>query len=262
MSRTAELHGCVIYDSWSLLCCRSVLHAKVFSCRLPFSPLDIRSTASSIPSITMSGLEALASVITIIEATNKLWKNAQKDLRFTETFRTVGNHLPVLLDTLETSKKHLEEVTLPQDAALGVQSTMQSCQTKAVKLHTIFDRTIPGETDKWYQRYRAVAQRLGKGSKVEELMRLLTEDTQKLVNYDVVKSARPDLNNKLEKIVKDLVTVQPSLPDHEYLSQSFTASSQNISTGSSSQHNYYHSGSGTLASFASVTGGTFNLGKS
>lgn len=78
---------------------------------------------------------------------------------------------------------------------------MQSCETKAAKLRTIFEETIAGENDQWYERYRKVARRLGKGSKVEELMQSITEDAQNLVNYHAVKSASPKLCMKLEEIV-------------------------------------------------------------
>jgi N-terminal domain on NACHT_NTPase and P-loop NTPases len=52
----------------------------------------------------MSGLEVLggiAAVIAIINGSVKVWESAHKDLRFSATFKIVGNQLPILQDILK-----------------------------------------------------------------------------------------------------------------------------------------------------------------
>lgn len=176
----------------------------------------------------MAGLEVIggiSAVIAIIDGSVNVWKSARKDLKLSETFETVANRLPILRDTLQTCHQHFQPVqaTLPVDAAESLLKTVQSCKTKAVKLRTIFEETIAGENDQWYERYRKVARRLGKGSKVEELMQSITEDAQNLVNYHVVKSASPELCMKLEQIVTDMQAVEPSLSSDDIASQTFNA---------------------------------------
>ena len=61
----------------------------------------------------MSGLEVLgdiSTVIAIIKDSIKVWKSVRKDLRFSATFETVGNRLPILRDILQTCHEHFESI--------------------------------------------------------------------------------------------------------------------------------------------------------
>jgi N-terminal domain on NACHT_NTPase and P-loop NTPases len=217
----------------------------------------------------MSGVEVLggiSAVIAIIDGSVKVWQSARKDLNFSATFETVGNRLPILQGIFQTCHEHFKpiEKSLPTDVAQGLVKTVKDCERKAEKLRTIFQETIPGEDDKWYERYRKVARRLGKGSKVEDLMRAITEDAQNLVNYHAVKSASPALYIKLGEIAEEMKSLAPSLPVDEADTQTFYNydGMQSVSTGSSTQHNNVNQGSGTMNSFAGITGNpTFNQGK-
>jgi len=82
----------------------------------------------------------ISAVIGITDASVKVWKGARKDLKLSETFETVANRLPVLRDTLQTCYEHLEPVqnTLPADTADSLSKTVNSCKSKAEKLHTVF----------------------------------------------------------------------------------------------------------------------------
>ncbi|KAK5074558.1 hypothetical protein LTR70_010154 [Exophiala xenobiotica] len=83
-----------------------------------------------------------------------------------------------------------------------------------------------------------VVQRLDKGSKVKELMKAITEDAQNLVNnYHTVKSVSPELCDKLEEIVKEMDTLEPSLPTENDVRNNFFSGggSQYVHTGSGAQ---------------------------
>lgn len=217
----------------------------------------------------MSGLEVIggiSAVITIIDGSIKIWDGARKDLHFSATFVTVANRLPILQDTLKTCQEHLEPITitLPADAAGSLIKKVKNCETKAGKLRTIFEETIPGEVDEWYTRYRKVAQRLGKGSKVEELMKSITEDAQNLVNYHVVKSARPELCTKLEEVIEEIQSLEPSIPSGDDGRNTYNAYGGTMmnNTGEGSQN--INTGSGNMVNYASGTGSgnpIFNFGK-
>ena len=216
----------------------------------------------------MSGLEVIGgitAVITIIDTSVTVWEGARKDLKLSETFVTVANQLPILRETLQTCQEHLKPLqsTLPEDVATGLSNIVKDCDRKARKLCTIFEETISSEDDQWYERYRKVAKRLGKGSKVEELMKSIAEDTQHLVNYHAVKSAKPELCMRLEEIIAEMESVEPSLPTDDVASQIFNAyrGPQNVSTGSSTQYNSSNTG-GQTHNFGGITGNpTFNFGK-
>ncbi|KAK5082568.1 hypothetical protein LTS08_008833 [Lithohypha guttulata] len=220
----------------------------------------------------MTGLEVIggiSAVIAMIDGSVKVWNGARKDLKFSVTFETVAKRLPILRDTLQTCHEHFEPIqtTLPATTAESLSKTVQSCEEKAKQLRTIFKETIPGDDEQWYERYRKVAKRLGKGSKVEELMKAITEDAQNLFNYHSVKSARPKLCTllctQLEVIVAEMQSIEPSLPDDDAASQTLNTygGPQNVSTGSSTQYNSSNTGSGQTHNYGGITGNpVFNIG--
>jgi hypothetical protein len=217
----------------------------------------------------MSGLEVIGgigAVAGIIGGAVQLWQGARKDIKFSETFATVAAQLPILRDTLQTCRDQLEPLqdTLPSDAVASLLSAIDSCKSKAANLQQVFRETIPTEDSTWYQRYRQVLRRLGKGNKVEELMRSIIEETQLLVNYHAVKSARPDLSTTLEKIKSKLESMGPSISSNEELIQTFNTwgGQQNVSTGDSTQYISSNTGSGTTHNYGGIQGNpTFQLGK-
>jgi hypothetical protein len=61
----------------------------------------------------MSGVEvigAISAVTSIVDASIKIYESAQKDLKLSETFKVVGRRLPIILDTLQTCKSHLQPI--------------------------------------------------------------------------------------------------------------------------------------------------------
>ncbi|PKY07197.1 TPR-like protein [Aspergillus campestris IBT 28561] len=135
----------------------------------------------------MSGLEVIGSisaVITLLEASIKIYDSAQNDIKLTKTFKVVGRRLPVILHILQKCKKDLEpgNDSMPPDVCNALDDILAACDEKAKKLREIFEKVIPGEKDAWDKRYAKVFRRVGKGNEVEELMSTLTEDVQLIVN--------------------------------------------------------------------------------
>ncbi|KAK5189071.1 hypothetical protein LTR92_010924 [Exophiala xenobiotica] len=194
----------------------------------------------------MSGMEvigAISAVISIIDASIKINTSAQKDLKLSETFQIVGSRLPILLDTLQTCKSHLQPVrdSLPVDVCEALEKTLEACDEKAGKLRQIFEKVLPGEHDAWEKRYVKVVKRFGKGNKVEELMVSITEDVQLVVNHHAVKSAKPEQMVELEKTVKEMKSVRSSLPEEESSGMTFNcqggAQTNNVNAGNGQQIN-------------------------
>lgn len=194
----------------------------------------------------MSGAEVigiLSGIIGIIDSSIKIYASARKDLKLSETFDTVGRRLPIILDTLQTCRNHLQPVqdSLPQDACEALEKLLEDCDEKASKLRQIFEKVIPGEQDTWKKRYLKIARRFGKGNTVEELMLSVTEDVQLVVNHRAVRSAKLEENNELENIIKEMKSIKPSLPEEENSNISFNsaggAQTNNVNSGSGQQIN-------------------------
>lgn len=100
---------------------------------------------------------------------------------------------------------------------------------------------LPAEADTWQRRYVKIAKRFDQGSKVEELMVCITEDIQLVVNHHAVKSAGPQQIRALEEIIKEMRSVQSSLPGEEGSGTTFNshggAQTNNVNSGSGQQIN-------------------------
>ena|SRR5271156_6303288 len=131
----------------------------------------------------MSGLEVIGctfAVIGIIDTSIKIYNGAWKDLKLSGTFETVRSQLPIILNSLQTRKNHLEPIqgSMPANVCEALEETFDTCKGKGRKLREIFEEVIPGENDGWEKRYLTVFKRLGKGNKVEELIIAITESVQ------------------------------------------------------------------------------------
>ncbi|KAL4808134.1 TPR-like protein [Aspergillus unguis] len=133
----------------------------------------------------MEVIGGISAVIGLLDTSIDLFKRTQKDLKLSETIETVGRQLPIIRNTLEQCQAHLlpRRDTIPEDVAEALEKTLDTCEIKANNLKKIFAKITPDQGDSWPTRYAAVVRRLGKGSKVEELMRAITEDVQIVVNH-------------------------------------------------------------------------------
>lgn len=199
----------------------------------------------------------ICAVIGIIDASIKIYSSARKDLKLSEAFEAVERRLPIILDTLQTCKSHLEPIqgSMPADVCEALAQILDACDQKAGKLREIFEKVIPGENDGWEKRYLKVFKRLGNGNKIEELMISITEDVQLIVNNHAVKSAKPEQIAELEDIIKEMKSVKSSVPGEE-------SSGMNFNSGGGVQTNNVNYGSGQqINNNAAVGTQNFHSGK-
>lgn len=194
----------------------------------------------------MSGLEVIggiSAVISLLDASIKIYDSACHDIKLPATFEVIRRRLPVLLHTLETCKRHLQlrKDAIPEVACEAIETTLDACDTKASNLRGIFEKILPGDSDTWEKRYLKVLRRLGKGNKVEELMGSMTEDVQLIVNHNAVQSADRQQIVELENILKEMKSVDSSVPDEESSTMAFSsgggAQTNNVNTGNGQQIN-------------------------
>ncbi|KAF3492138.1 uncharacterized protein GIQ15_01655 [Arthroderma uncinatum] len=177
----------------------------------------------------MSGVEVIggiSAIITIIDASIKIYNGARKDMKLSKTFENVGRRLPIILHTLQICKKDIEpsKDSMSADVCEALEKIIDACDEKAGKLREIFEKVMPGEKDAWEKRYQKVIKRLGKGNKVEELMLSITQDVQLIVNNHAVKSAKPEQNFELENIIKEMKSLKSSVPEEESSDYTFNSS--------------------------------------
>ncbi|KAK5467712.1 hypothetical protein LTS15_000685 [Exophiala xenobiotica] len=194
----------------------------------------------------MSSVEvigAISAVIGLIDASIKIYESSQKGLKLSETFKVVRRRLPIILDTLQTCKNHLELIrdSLPADVCEALEKILEVCEEKAGRLRVIFEKVLPADNNTWEKQYIKVLKRYGKGSKVDELMGSITEHVQLLANHPAVKSAKPEQVAALEMIVEEMKSVRSSLPEDDSPAMTFYSQggtqTKNVNSGSGQQIN-------------------------
>ena len=187
----------------------------------------------------MSGVEAIAvlgvisSIISIVDATKKVYDAATDARGLPEAFRTVASRLPIIRNILGSAKQHIDEGGVDEDSCKGVKPVVEACEKKAEKLDTLFQKAIPKDGTRGFERYCKAVKQLGKGNEVENLMTGMLEDVQLLACERGIKTANKAQQDQIVEAVTELLAVLPSVPEHVYQDTGFT----NTNTGSGTQYN-------------------------
>ncbi|KAG4437290.1 hypothetical protein IFR05_007228 [Cadophora sp. M221] len=142
---------------------------------------------------TMSGAEAgfviglIGSLISIVEATKKVYDAAGDAKGQPEAFRQVSARLPIVIEILRDAEARASE--LDETKLEAIKQTLESCKAKAEKLEKMFQKVIQKDDDKWFDRYKKALHTLGKGDKVDCLMEGIHKDTQLLVSEKLMGTA-------------------------------------------------------------------------
>ncbi|KAF8852969.1 NACHT-domain-containing protein [Acephala macrosclerotiorum] len=158
----------------------------------------------------MSGAEAvlviglIGSLISIVEATKKVYDAAGDAKGQPEAFRQVSARLPIVIEILRDAEARASE--LDEMKLEAIKQTLESCKAKAEKLEKMFQKVIRKDGDKRFDRYKKALHTLGKGDKVDCLMEGIHKDTQLLVSEKLMGTAT-------EAQVKDYSQNQTCLED-------------------------------------------------
>ena len=187
----------------------------------------------------MAGAEVIAvlgvisSIISIVDGTKKVYDAATNAQGLPEAFREVAGRLPIIGNTLESTKQSIEERKDNNDSCKGVKHIVEACEEKARKLEDLFHKVIPAEGAADLKRYYKAVKAWGKGSEVENLMKGMLEDVQLLACEHGIKTATKDQQEQIIKAILEVSAVSPSVPEHEFQETGFT----NTNYGSGTQYN-------------------------
>jgi hypothetical protein len=210
----------------------------------------------------MSGAEValvlgiISSVISVIEASQKVFDAAKDTKGLHEAFRKVAENVPLVLGTLraaeEVQKKMEAEWQSSDDSAKKqaiettskeIEPVFETCEANARALRDIFEKVVPGNEATRVERYRKALKTVlpGKKHKVEGLMQEILEKLQLLHTHHYFKTAVDVL--KIGAGIEELCTVESSDPDESNAKYVNSGSGpQNIHSGSGKQFNNTISG--------------------
>ncbi|TEY63628.1 hypothetical protein BOTCAL_0153g00160 [Botryotinia calthae] len=196
----------------------------------------------------MSGAEAafiigvISSVISIIEATKKVYDAAGDAKGQPEAFRQVAARLPLVIEILRSAELRLP--SLNETALDAIENTLESCKAKAESLNKIFHKVLRKNDDKFFDRYKKAIGTLGKTDKVESLMEGILKDTQLLACEKLMGIATESQVNELEGGIKEMEELSSRSQENTGTAAlyHYGSGSNNANTGGGAMH----TGSGDL----------------
>ena len=213
----------------------------------------------------MSGGEALAvlgaisAIISIIDASKKVY-NAAKDTKgLHPAFREVAGRLPIVESILESAKQNIDERKVNDDSCKGVKHVAEACEEKVKTLDDLFHKAIPADGASDLKRYYKAVKALGRGNEVEKLMKGILEDVQLLACERGMNTATYDQEQEIVKAISDVSAISPSVPENEFQETGFT----NTNYGSGTQYNAKgkNINQGNARQYNLTGGGSMNFGK-
>lgn len=135
----------------------------------------------------MSGVETLgilSGIITLLDATYKLYRTAKNTSGLPGSFRETANRLPLVQETLAKIQNTLIENDWSASSELAVKLTLEGCRAKATTLQKIFETVIAPAGASRMERYFRALRTISKTEQVEDLMKGILADLQILTgNY-------------------------------------------------------------------------------
>lgn len=170
-------------------------------------------------------------------------------------FQVVAQHLQVLCEALKAANEQVRALK-DEEMCKEIKSTAAGCGEKAKLLDRLFLRVVLAPAAETMGRYQEAAREIGKGHRVETLMKGIMEDTKLFltVKEDMTAATEPHLELLL-KSIKEVSKIPPSLSVEGQTSgyNNYGSGTQNINNGDGSQNNNNSTGQqfigGTFGSF-------------
>ncbi|RYP06063.1 hypothetical protein DL765_009635 [Monosporascus sp. GIB2] len=212
----------------------------------------------------MPGPEA-THVLSLARATISTLKSIEEihsDLSDAESlppaFQAVAKHLQVVYRALKTAQKQIRH--RKDDSTCGeMKPSVAESKDKAARLEELFRRVVPSAAAQRVERYREAVREMGKGNRVETLMKDIMEDVQLLLTVDdEMRAAAESQLGVLVEAMKEVSAIPPSLQDESPASgiNNFGSGPQNVNTGNGTQNNSNGPGqqfiNGTFHGFSTV----------
>lgn len=186
----------------------------------------------------MSGAEAglviglISGTIAIVNAIEKVYDAAKDQQGLPAAFREVAERLPLVHNILDNAEAHAKSGRVDNEAS---KSILEPCKSRVEKLEKIFREVLPQEGGSRLDRYYTAARTLGKGGKVETLMKGILDDLSVLSVQNGMNTE--EQVEKLAKAITAVSALEPSVPDRVFDETSYTNS-----LGSGTQYNFNASG--------------------
>lgn len=204
-------------------------------------------------------ISLITGILDLIKTTRAIYDSVNDGEGLPEAFREVGVRLAVVTDILKKAEILMGNPDIDTDTCKALEGVFKDCAAKAKQLNEIFDKVVPSDSEPRIRRYWKAARAVGKGGRVEDLMKQILESLDLAANSLHFEEA---IKTTLKTTIKEVSMISPSLPDafEETTGKynNYGSGPQNISTGSSQQTN--NTNTGTIGNqYIGGQGGTQNF---
>lgn len=183
-------------------------------------------------------LGIISSIISVIDATKQLYEAIEDAAGLPTNFKKSASKLPIIAKLLEDAERYINN-SADESIKAAFAPTLEDCQVQATLLQELFEKVIPEEGASRWDRYVKAARTIGKGGRVESLVRGILDDLQLLATR-FPEVTTPRGKDQLAKAIEEVAGMEPSLPDGFDDAPTFAhfgSGAQNNNTGGGSQYN-------------------------
>ncbi|UPK93046.1 hypothetical protein LCI18_003981 [Fusarium solani-melongenae] len=194
----------------------------------------------------------ISAIITIIEASIKIYRTASEASGLPQSFRDAASRLPLVQDTLKLAVDGLAEEALDAESQASLGAVLEKCTDRAAELLEIFQTVITPTGASRTEKYLRALKTIPQAEKVETLMEGIMADLQLVATNHAVKAAtRKQMETLMNRIeIDDEPCPSPIILNNSGSGRQFVHSGighQNIASGAATQIN------------GSFNGGTFSF---
>ncbi len=145
----------------------------------------------------MSGAEfvrvagVISSIIAIVDGIKQIVDAAAEAEGLPKAFRQASIKLPIISDILEAAKHNFDTDNI-SSVEKSVTLVFNGCQDKWNTLNGLFEKVIPKDKASRVERYYSAVKTLGKGGKVESLIKGMLEDIQLLASIKTMTMSKAE----------------------------------------------------------------------
>lgn len=124
---------------------------------------------------------------------------------------------------------------MDDESCKAMNPVVTACKDKAEKLDKLFQKVLPHDTASRLDRYFSAAKTLGKGGRVETLMKGILEDIHLLASNHAMGAATTNQVDEIAKAIRDVSGIESSIPESVLHDIAFT--NNNFGSGPMTNHN-------------------------
>jgi len=179
------------------------------------------------------------AAISSLESIREVYGDARDPESLPPAFLDVAKHIQLVYNALETAQRQIRG-RQDDSACEEMKPSMTECKGKAARLEALFVRVVPAAAAERTERYREAVREMGKGNRVETLMKGIMEDVKLILTADGEMQAAADSQlGTLVKAMKEVSAIPSSLQEESPASgiNNYGPGPQNIVMGDGPQHN-------------------------